>query len=133
MAWCTTRTPDTLAAWTACGGCTSGWTARRRAATRPASGGVTATRTARLARASKMTDGGGGAMSAMWMPAGGPGQTWGGAAASFVAMWVPMMAAMKLPSLVTTLLRRLRNSGKQNSEHNDRLEDDRHARVRPRQ
>jgi len=73
-------------------------------------------------------------MSAMWMPAsGGPGQTWGGAAASFVAMWVPMMAAMKLPSLVSTLLRRLRNSGKQNNEHNDPLEHDRHPWVRPRQ
>ena len=72
-------------------------------------------------------------MSAMWMPAGGggPGQTWGSAAASFVAMWVPMMAAMKLPSLVSTLLRRLRNSGKQNNESNDRREDDRHTRHAP--
>ena len=46
-------------------------------------------------------------MSAMggmpWMRM--PGQTWPGAAASFLGMWVVMMAAMMLPSLVPMLLR----------------------------
>ena len=41
---------------------------------------------------------GGWTMSMMWMRM--PGQTWPGAAASFVGMWVVMMAAMMLPSLV---------------------------------
>jgi predicted metal-binding membrane protein len=34
-----------------------------------------------------------------------PGQTWPGAAASFIAMWIVMMAAMMLPSLVPALRR----------------------------
>src|SRR5436190_48300 len=34
-----------------------------------------------------------------------PGQTWLGAAAPFLAMWVGMMVAMMLPSLVPTLCR----------------------------
>ena len=34
-----------------------------------------------------------------------PGQTWLGAAASFLALWVVMMVAMMLPSLVPTLWR----------------------------
>ena len=34
-----------------------------------------------------------------------PGQTWAGAAASFLGMWVVMMAAMMLPSLVPLLER----------------------------
>ena len=43
-------------------------------------------------------------LSAMvWMPM--PGQTWAGAAASFLGMWVVMMAAMMLPSLVPLLER----------------------------
>ena len=43
-------------------------------------------------------------MSAMvWMRM--PGQTWAGAAASFLGMWVVMMAAMMLPSLVPLLER----------------------------
>jgi predicted metal-binding membrane protein len=46
---------------------------------------------------------GGWAMSMAWMPM--PGQTWVGAAASFVGMWVVMMVAMMLPSLVPTLWR----------------------------
>src|SRR5258708_34685698 len=44
---------------------------------------------------------GGWTMSMAWMPM--PGQTWLGAAASFGGMWVVMMAAMMLPSLVPTL------------------------------
>ena len=46
---------------------------------------------------------GGWTMSMAWMPMSG--QTWVGAAASFVGMWVVMMVAMMLPSLVPTLWR----------------------------
>src|ERR1700688_3575923 len=46
---------------------------------------------------------GGWTMSMAWMRM--PGQTWPGAAASFLGMWVVMMAAMMLPSLVPTLWR----------------------------
>jgi predicted metal-binding membrane protein len=46
---------------------------------------------------------GGWTMSMAWMPM--PGQTWLGAAASFVAMWLVMMVAMMLPSLVPALWR----------------------------
>jgi predicted metal-binding membrane protein len=46
---------------------------------------------------------GGWTMSMTWMRL--PGQTWPGAAASFLGMWVVMMAAMMLPSLVPTLWR----------------------------
>lgn len=42
-------------------------------------------------------------MSMAWMRM--PGQTWPGAAASFLGMWVVMMVAMKLPSLVPMLWR----------------------------
>ncbi|MGO8830060.1 MAG: DUF2182 domain-containing protein [Steroidobacteraceae bacterium] len=47
------------------------------------------------------------AMSMAWMRM--PGQTWPGAAASFLGMWVVMMAAMMLPSLVP-MLRRYRRA-----------------------
>ena len=46
---------------------------------------------------------GGWTMSMVWMRA--PGQTWPGAAASFVGMWVVMMTAMMLPVLVPMLRR----------------------------
>jgi len=46
---------------------------------------------------------GGWTMSAAWMRM--PGQTWPGAAASFLSMWVVMMVAMMLPSLVPMLWR----------------------------
>jgi predicted metal-binding membrane protein len=42
-------------------------------------------------------------MSMVWMRM--PGQTWPGAAASFLAMWVVMMVAMMLPSLAPVLWR----------------------------
>ena len=42
-------------------------------------------------------------MAAHWMRM--PGETWPGVAASFVGMWVVMMGAMMLPSLVSMLLR----------------------------
>jgi len=50
---------------------------------------------------------GGWAMSMVWMRMSG--QTWFGAAASFVGMWIVMMAAMMLPSLVP-MLRRYRQA-----------------------
>src|SRR5262249_5161759 len=46
---------------------------------------------------------GGWTMSMAWMPA--CGQTWPGAAASFIGMWAVMMVAMMLPSLVPILWR----------------------------
>src|SRR5205814_9242511 len=46
---------------------------------------------------------GGWTMSMAWMRM--PGQTWLGAASSFLAMWVVMMVAMMLPSLVPMLWR----------------------------
>ena len=46
---------------------------------------------------------GGGSMSMAWMRM--PGQTWPGAAASFLLMWVVMMVAMMLPSLAPVLWR----------------------------
>jgi predicted metal-binding membrane protein len=46
---------------------------------------------------------GGWTMSMAWMRI--PGQTWPGAAASFLGMWVVMMVAMMLPSLVPMLWR----------------------------
>lgn len=51
----------------------------------------------------KMAMPGSGTMSMMWMRM--PGQTWWGAAASFLVMWVAMMVAMMLPSLVPMLWR----------------------------
>jgi predicted metal-binding membrane protein len=46
---------------------------------------------------------GGWTMSMAWMRM--PGQTWPGAATSFLGMWLVMMAAMMLPSLVPALWR----------------------------
>jgi predicted metal-binding membrane protein len=46
---------------------------------------------------------GGGSMSIVWMPM--CGQTWLDAAVSFLGMWVVMMVAMMLPSLMPTLWR----------------------------
>jgi predicted metal-binding membrane protein len=46
---------------------------------------------------------GGWTLSMAWMPM--CGQTWAGAAASFVGMWAVMMVAMMLPSLLPTLWR----------------------------
>jgi len=48
-------------------------------------------------------------MSMVWMRM--PGQTWPGAAASFLGMWVVMMVAMMLPSLVPMLWRYRRAVG----------------------
>jgi predicted metal-binding membrane protein len=53
-------------------------------------------------------------MSMAWMRM--PGQTWPGAAASFLVMWVVMMAAMMLPSLVPMLWRYRQAVGRTASE-----------------
>ena len=55
----------------------------------------------------QMTMPGGWTMSMAWMRM--PGQTWFGAAASFEGMWLVMMVAMMLPSLVP-MLRRYRQA-----------------------
>jgi predicted metal-binding membrane protein len=52
---------------------------------------------------------GGWTMSMAWMRM--PGQTWPGAAASFLGMWIVMMVAMMLPSLVPMLWRYRRAVG----------------------
>src|SRR6266699_51150 len=53
---------------------------------------------------------GGWTMSMAWMRM--PGQTWLGAAASFLGMWVVMMVAMMLPSLLPLLQRYRRAVGR---------------------
>jgi predicted metal-binding membrane protein len=58
---------------------------------------------------------GGWTMSMVWMRT--PGQTWPGAAASFVGMWVVMMVAMMLPSLVPMLWRYRRTVGRTGGTH----------------
>ena len=50
---------------------------------------------------------GGWTMSMAWMPMSG--QSWSGAAASFMGMWIVMMVAMMLPSLIP-MLRRYRQA-----------------------
>ena len=62
---------------------------------------------------------GGWTMSMAWMRM--PGQTWPGAAASFLGMWVVMMAAMMLPSLVPMLWRYRRAVGGAGQKHLGRL------------
>jgi len=56
-----------------------------------------------MAAMGEMAMPGGWTMSMTWMRV--PGQTWPGTAASFLAMWVVMMVAMMLPSLVPVLWR----------------------------
>jgi predicted metal-binding membrane protein len=62
---------------------------------------------------------GGWAMSMAWMLM--PGQTWAGAAASFLGMWVVMMVAMMLPSLVPMLWRYRQAVGRAGTTHLGRL------------
>jgi len=61
----------------------------------------------------------GGTLSMAWMRM--PGQTWPGAAASFVGMWVVMMIAMMLPSLAPTLWRYREAVGRTGETRLDRL------------
>jgi predicted metal-binding membrane protein len=62
---------------------------------------------ASMAAMGRMAMPGGWTMSMAWMRM--PGQTWPGAAATFLGMWVVMMVAMMLPSLVP-MLRRYRQA-----------------------
>jgi predicted metal-binding membrane protein len=68
-----------------------------------ASAAVTIVWCASMSAMGEMPMPGGWTMSMAWMRM--PGQTWPGVAASFLAMWVVMMAAMMLPSLVPMLWR----------------------------
>jgi predicted metal-binding membrane protein len=68
-----------------------------------ASAAVTIVWCASMSAMGEMPMPGGWAMSMAWMRM--PGQTWPGAAASFLGMWVVMMVAMMLPSLVPMLWR----------------------------
>jgi predicted metal-binding membrane protein len=62
---------------------------------------------------------GGWTMSMAWMRM--PGETWAGAASSFLAMWVVMMVAMMLPSLVPMLRRYRRAVGQPGAARLDLL------------
>ena len=68
-----------------------------------ASTGVTIIGCASMSAMGGMPMPGGWTMSMMWMRM--PGQTWLGAGAAFLGMWVVMMVAMMLPSLVPMLWR----------------------------
>jgi predicted metal-binding membrane protein len=68
-----------------------------------ASAAVTIVSCASMSAMSAMPMPGGWTMSMAWMRS--PGQTWPGAAASFLGMWVVMMVAMMLPSLAPVLWR----------------------------
>lgn len=68
-----------------------------------ASAAVTIVGCASMSAMDAMPMPGGWTMSMAWMRM--PGQTWPGAAASFLGMWIAMMVAMMLPSLVPMLWR----------------------------
>ena len=68
-----------------------------------ASAAVTIVCSASMSAMGEMPMPGGWTMSLVWIRM--PGQTWPGAAASFLGMWVVMMVAMMLPSLIPTLWR----------------------------
>jgi predicted metal-binding membrane protein len=68
-----------------------------------ASAAVTVVWCASMSAIGEMPMLGGRTMSMVWMRM--PGQTWPGATASFLGMWVVMMMAMMLPSLVPMLWR----------------------------
>src|SRR6266496_854332 len=75
-----------------------------------ASAAVTIVWCASMSAMGEMAMPGGWTMSMAWMRM--PGQTWPGAAASFLGMWVLMMVAMMLPSLVPMLWRYRQAVGK---------------------
>jgi predicted metal-binding membrane protein len=75
-----------------------------------ASAVVTSVWCASMSAMGEMPMPGGWTMSMAWMRM--PGQTWPGAAASFLGMWVVMMVAMMLPSLVPMLWRYRRALGR---------------------
>jgi predicted metal-binding membrane protein len=75
-----------------------------------ASGAVTIIRCASMSAMAEMPMPGDWTMSMAWMRM--PGQTWPGAAASFLCMWVVMMVAMMLPSLIPMLWRYRQSIGR---------------------
>jgi predicted metal-binding membrane protein len=80
-----------------------------------ASTAVTISRCASMTAMGEMPMPGGWTMSMVWMRM--PGQTGPGAAASFVGMWILMMVAMMLPSLVPMLWRYRRAVGRTGETH----------------
>ena len=68
-----------------------------------ASAAVTVLWCASMSTMGEMSMPGGWTLSMLWIRM--PGQTWPSAAASFLSMWVAMMAAMMMPSLVPMLWR----------------------------
>jgi predicted metal-binding membrane protein len=84
-----------------------------------ASAAVTIVWCASMSAMSGMPMPGGWTMSMAWMRM--PGQTWPGAAASFLGMWVVMMVAMMLPSLVPMLWRYRRAVGRPGETRLNRL------------
>src|SRR5258708_13706318 len=115
----TTPIPPMRADWTVFGACTSGSPGPPRAATtRPAFGGAVRTRPRTAATASALTATLGLAavcwvvavrqMSGMDMGIATPL----GSFAFFVALWVPMMAAMMLPGAAPAVLKRAHASGR---------------------
>jgi predicted metal-binding membrane protein len=75
-----------------------------------ASAAVTIVWCASMSAMGEMPMPGGWTMSMAWMRM--PGQTWRGAAGSFLGMWVVMMVAMMLPSLVPMLWRYRQSVGR---------------------
>jgi predicted metal-binding membrane protein len=84
-----------------------------------ASTAVTIVWCASMAEMDEMPMPGGWMMSMAWMRM--PGQTWPGAAAMFLGMWVVMMVAMMLPSLVPMLWRYRQAVGRAGAARVDRL------------
>ncbi|HWS72596.1 MAG TPA: DUF2182 domain-containing protein, partial [Thermoanaerobaculia bacterium] len=80
-----------------------------------ASAAVTIVWCASMSAMGEMPMPGGWTMSMTWMRM--PGQTWPGAAASFLGMWVVMMVAMMLPSLVPMLQRYRESVGRTGEAH----------------
>jgi predicted metal-binding membrane protein len=84
-----------------------------------ASAGITIVCCASMSAMGEMPMPGGWTMSMAWMRM--PGQTWPGAAASFLGMWAVMMVAMMLPSLVPMLWRYRQAVAGRGEKYLDRL------------
>ncbi len=84
-----------------------------------ASAAVTIIWCASMSAMGEMPMPGGWTMSAVWVRM--PGQTWPGVAASFLGMWIVMMVAMMLPSIVPTLWRYRQAVGRAGMTHPDWL------------
>jgi predicted metal-binding membrane protein len=84
-----------------------------------ASAAVTIARCASMSTMGGMPMPGGWTMSMTWMRM--PGQTWPGATAAFLGMWVVMMVAMMLPSLAPVLWRCRQSIGRTGNARPGRL------------